>query len=378
MRLLLDKLGVSVEHLKCLDETFYEHNEEYQRIENILTSGEFNEIYTEISREIYAGGKRPRGKIKMARQMILGDVIEYIFTGRAYYFAVKSEENFKNFLKLILYCVNQILLFDTITVNPEIRKTYIEKLEGRIDIGILYEKEGDEKIAENLKDNHVVIWTDDWTKDIDLFIDSILPKTLGCPKELIVFAELIKLKKGIIIPLLLIQKIFGDMDPISPPDFLLVKNNKEIYGIEVGYKKEGQSREFSIRTSIPTFAVDLNNNMHNRCPKCGENILYCDLVIEAYSNGTLEQDVANRGGKFLCTECPNFNNGRCKFCNYYGWVEGIAFNRNPLEAKKSRHYHSSCVRDDSYTYRNNEVSIIEKHLNNFFAQIPEIDGIGNL
>ncbi len=157
MRLLLDKLGVSVEHLKCLDETFYEHNEEYQRIENILTSGEFNEIYTEISREIYAGGKRPRGKIKMARQMILGDVIEYIFTGRAYYFAVKSEENFKNFLKLILYCVNQILLFDTITVNPEIRKTYIEKLEGRIDIGILYEKEGDEKIAENLKDNHVVI-----------------------------------------------------------------------------------------------------------------------------------------------------------------------------------------------------------------------------
>lgn len=126
MKLLLDKLGVSVEHLKCLDETFRENSEEYQRIEDILTSSEFNEIYTEISREIYAGGKKPRGNIKLARQMILSDVIEYIFTGRAYYFAAKSEENFRNFLKLILYCVNQILLFDIITVNPAIRRAYIE------------------------------------------------------------------------------------------------------------------------------------------------------------------------------------------------------------------------------------------------------------
>jgi hypothetical protein len=41
----------------------------------------------------------------MSRQMILGDVIEYIFAGRAYYYAAKSESNLKNFLKLILYTV---------------------------------------------------------------------------------------------------------------------------------------------------------------------------------------------------------------------------------------------------------------------------------
>ena len=75
--------------------------------------------------------------------------------------------------------------------------------------------------------------------------------------------------------------------PNSSSRFFIIRKNKDIYGIEVGYKKELQSREFSIRTAIPTFAVDLKNNMHNRCPICGENILYCDPVIEAFSSGKL-------------------------------------------------------------------------------------------
>ena len=45
---------------------------------------------------------------------------------------------------------------------------------------------------------------------IDMFIDSLLPKTLGAPKELVVFAELIRLKIGIYYSLLLIQRIFGN------------------------------------------------------------------------------------------------------------------------------------------------------------------------
>lgn len=377
MKLLLEKLGISVEHLKCLDEVFRENNAEYRRIEDILTSEEFNEIYEEIAREIYAGGKKPRGNIKLSRQMILGDVIEYIITGRAYYYAAKSETKFGSYLKLILYCVNQILLFDIITINPGIRRAYIEKLEGRIPFDQLYEKEGDQETADNLKDSDVMIWMDNWSKDIDLFIDSILPKTLGCPKELIVFAELIRLKKGIIIPLLLIQRIFGESNPIAPPDFLIIKANKEIYGIEVGYAKEGQSREFSIRTSIPTFAVDLKNNMHNRCPKCGENILYCDPVIEAYSNGRLEEEIKNKGGKFYCNGCPNFNNGQCRFSNYYGVAITTRFNGEPCPTQ-DRHYHTNCVLNDYYTHYRKKVIINEKHMNDFFAQIPEIDGIETL
>lgn len=375
MKLLLEKLGISVEHLKCLDEVFYERHEEYRRIEKILNSDLFKLIYEEISRELYAGGKQPRGNLKLARQMILGDIIEYIFTGRAYYYAAKSENNFNNFLKLILYSVNQLLIYDSITVNSELRRIYLEKLEETIDDNILYEKPEDKELAEALKESGTVLNDTEWKK-YDLFVDSILPKTLGCPKELIVFAELLRLKKGIIIPLLLIQKLFGNKNPIAPPDFLLAKSNKELYGIEVGYAKEGQSREFSIRTSIPTFAVDLESNMHNRCPKCGEIILYCDPVIESYSNGTLDDKLEINSKRFLCYECPNFDNGSCKFSNYYGFREGVTFNGGD-DGQGLRHYHARCVLNDHYTYRSQQKNISD-HINEFFAQIPKIQGLENL
>jgi hypothetical protein len=369
MKLLLDKLNISVQHLKCLDDVFLNNHQEYKRINDILNSEEFSHIYEEISREIYAGGKQPRGNLKLARQMILGDVIEYIFTGRAYYYAAKSEENFKNFLKLIMYSVNQLLIYDSITVQPDIRKLYIEKLEEEIDLKILYEKDDDSELARNLKNSKTVLNDGNW-KQFDSLVDSILPKTLGCPKELVVFAELLRVKKGIIIPLLLIQRLFGNRNPIAPPDFLLAKGNKEIFGIEVGYAKEGQSREFSIQTSIPTFAVDLKNNMHNRCPKCGEIILYCDKVIESFSEGTLTS-------KLICKDCQNFDNGNCIFSNYYGKWKGTEFNGNSSE-QKERHYHAKCVKDDTYDYRQQSVRINDKHLEEFFAQIPQIQGLENL
>ena len=109
MQLLLKKLGISVDHLKCLDEVFRLHDIEYKRIDAILNSPPFKDIMLDIARSIYAGGKSaPQSRVKLNRQMILGDIIEYIFTGRAYYYAAKSEENFKNFLKLILYTVTLV------------------------------------------------------------------------------------------------------------------------------------------------------------------------------------------------------------------------------------------------------------------------------
>ena len=381
MKLLLEKLGISVDHLICLDSVFSEHHSEYQRINEILNSEEFHPMYLEISRQLYAGGKTaPNSRTKLNRQMILGDIIEYVFSGRAYYYAAKSEENLKNFYKLIFYSVNQILLYDTITVDPSIRKLYIEKLEQEIENDILYEKDGDNEIANKIKESEVKIWQDGWTNAIDDFVDSILPKTLGAPKELIVFAEFIRLQIGIVIPLLLIQRIFGNKNPIAPPDFLILKSNKEIYGIEVGYKKELQSREFSIRTSIPTFAIDLKNNMHNRCPKCGKNILYCDVVINNYANSAIQDTMTERNGqkRIFCNDCPLFDNGNCRFSNYYGWVEGVNFNGQPLESKADRHYHTYCVKDDTYLYRRESLNIFENHIEDFFAQIPEIEGIENL
>ena len=123
-----------------------EYNDEYRRVEDIFNSPPFCDIVSDISKELYAGGKQPRGSQILNRQMILGDIVEYIFTGRAYFFAAKSEENFKNFLKLILYCVNQLLIFDTITVNPDIRRRYIEKLEKPMKIQKFYDLTKKQKV----------------------------------------------------------------------------------------------------------------------------------------------------------------------------------------------------------------------------------------
>ena len=377
MKRLIDRLETSVKHLKVLDDVFYKNHTLYRSITNKLNSPPFLSVMEEIELQVYAGGKKTRGKgKKLARQMILGDLVQYIFTGRAFYYGTLSDQHLKNFLRLILNTVNQLLIFDSITVNHKIRTKYINSLERNISNTLLYEKPGDQNVANSLKSNTVKIEETGWNSDIDLFVDSILPKTLGNPKELIVFGELVRLKKGIIIPLLLIQRTFGIKDPIAPPDFLIIKPNKDIFGIEVGYAKEGQSREFTLRTSIPTLAVDLKNNMHNRCPKCGEIILYCDPVIDSYVDGTLNSKLDQTSGKFLCNSCPNFKNGNCIFSNYYGYVGINNFAGKPLK-QGNYHFHAACVLNDTFLYYN-KPKPISSLSNTFFAQIPEIQGLESL
>ncbi len=376
MELFIKRLGTSVEHLRCLDEVFRTHSPVYKQMEQNMLR-ELGTSIDKIGKELYAGGKQ-KGISAMNRQMILGDVIEYIFTGRAYYYAARSEENRKDFSVLVLYCVNQLLLLDTITIDPAIRRAYIEKLEEKIDPAILYEKAGDRELAAALKTSTVRIWETGWGI-YDTFVDSLLPKTLGCPKELVVFLELIRLKKGLIIPLLLIQRLFGGGKKMAPPDFLVLKRNKEMFGIEVGYAKEGQSREFSLQTSIPTFAVDLKNHMHNRCPKCGANILYCDSVIKKYAKGTL-WDELDENGRYRCgTECQNFNGTICTFANYYGKYRGPCFygHQTVGDDRKDMHYHASCVIGDTYVFNGRDRPIRE-HIEDFFCQIPEIEDVSSI
>jgi hypothetical protein len=178
----------------------------------------------------------------------------------------------------------------------------------------------------------------------------------------------------------LIQRLFGGNEAIAPPNFLLLSRNRESFGIEVGYAKEGQSREFSLRTSIPTFAVDLANHMHNRCPKCGENILYCDTVIKKYADGSLWQSL-DANGRFKCgSDCPNFNGTVCSFANYYGKYKGPCFYGSQKKGDEDRdmHYHATCVLDGVYEYRREKRKIWDYHHNEFFVQVPYIEGIESL
>ena len=49
-----------------------------------------------------------------------------------------------------------------------------------------------------------------------------------------------------------------------------------------------------------------------------------------------------------------------------------------LENFNNRHYHAACVKDKSYTYRKQQIGIYEEHTDDFFAQIPEIEGLINI
>lgn len=371
MKELLERLEYSVLQLKCLDEVFMKENLVYSQMHARMVEV-LGDDYAEFKRELYAGGKK---KGELQRQMILGDVIEYVFSGRAYYHAAKSRDKFRQFAALLLSCVNQLLILDSITVDPEVRTLYIESLEAKIDPVILYEKDGDRDLAAELKQSQVVYSVQDWDR-FDALVDSLLPKTLGTPKELVVFLELIRLNIGLVVPMLLTQRLFGDGDAIAPPDFLLLRKNKEIFGIELGYSKEGQSREFSIRTSIPTFGVDLSDHLHNRCPKCGKFILYCPSVIRWYSEEVLHSKL-NKDMKVHCSyKGAGALETICESAVYYGKYNGNCYygEQKPGDAEKFLHYHAKCVVGDSYFYRNRPKNISD-HVDEFYCQIPRIEGI---
>ena len=111
---------------------------------------------------------------------------------------------------------------------------------------------------------------------------------------------------GVIVPLLLTQKFIGLSTVVVPPDFLIISKNKDIYGIEVGIKKEIQSGSFSLQTNIPTATIDtINSRVSDRCPICKKWITFCDKIIEDYSNVNLE---LGKNAKVKCLEyCTIFS-----------------------------------------------------------------------
>jgi len=150
---------------------------------------------------------------------------------------------------------------------------------------------------------------------------------------------------GYIIPLLLIQRFIGYEKNIVPPDFLILTHDKNIYGIEVGIKKEIQSGSFALQTNIPTATLDtINSRNSDRCPACSKWIQFCPHVINNYADFTKE--INNIQVRCL-EECSIYSkedilNGICKYTKY---------SRNHATTKEythhefanSYHYHYCCV-----------------------------------
>ena len=126
MDIFLDALKKSVEHLEIIDEVFSQEKHPNQKVyleikERILklNSSDPDSTFTE---QLYVGGD--------GRQMILSDIIEYIFFGRGYYYASKPDpKQRKIFIELLLQTINLLCLIESLSAQPELRKQVLEKLE---------------------------------------------------------------------------------------------------------------------------------------------------------------------------------------------------------------------------------------------------------
>lgn len=366
MKRLLDSLSVAAKHLSTLDYVFRKNYPLYT-----LTSSKLEglALYDELRKEIYAGGKK-RGVYGYGRQMILGDLLQYIFTGRGYYFAVRGEEQREAFISIILYICNLLILMEDISVEVELRNAVLDMLEKRIGLA-LFEDDGQKTLYSELRKYEGLI-TPAEGKEYDDILDSMLPKRVGAIPELLVYAYLIRKNYGYVVPLLHSQRLMGNQGYIVPPDFLILRTKGEIFGIEVGRGKEQQIGSFSTVTSIPVFTAGIGSfdqPQPYRCGKCLRWIIYCDQVIKSCSRN----------------EEPDSEFIDCKQCSIYAGdmdaalanCPDIVYHGRALDyygQMKELRYHYNCVKDDT------EVSQVLQRARSpkLIAPLPWVSGLGYL
>lgn len=363
MQNVYDKTKKSILHLEILNDVFYDpvkhpdYVEIYDKLESLL-----NDHDKLFEKQLY-GSKE--------RQMILADIIEYIFNGRGYHFVTNAKKSkYKNhlseYIKMILYFVNLLMCYDSMTVDFESRRNFLERLESILPLDedtnlfhALMEYEG--KIA--LPDKYVDFdyFTDELIERYNLdnkdsakrklskYYDMLLPKTAGgLWHELLVYTFLIRYKLGYVIPLLLTQRfLHGGEKHLVPPDFLLLTDDKKIYGIEVGMKKEIQSGSFSLDSGIPTATINtIDSRSSDRCPICGKWILFCDQVINNYADLDFE---INKSEIRCLNDCEYYDendiiNGFCPFTKYSrNRAQTLEYTHHQFS--NGYHYHYKCVLD---------------------------------
>ena len=308
-----------------LDYHIYKQNNE--KLQQVLNKLDFDS-------QLYA---------KKGRQMILADFLEYIFLGRGYY-SMTSKENKENFIKAILYFVNLLMCYEVTTVSYTLRKKIMNEL------GITINEIRSEEYHDELKDFKKRVGLkkgeSEAPKYLDKYFDSLLPKTAGgLWHELLAYAFLLRNNFGYIIPLLLTQRLINLNGYIVPPDFLIITNDKRIYGIEVGTKKEIQSGSFSLQTAIPTATIDtINSRTSDRCPICKRWISFCPFIIKNYSNF----DISIKKPEIRCLEECNIYSkkeivkGKCSYAKYSREKARTIKYTNHKYAD-GLHYHYLCV-----------------------------------
>jgi len=191
-----DNIIKSIEHLKILHDTFSDegnfsdeedfniYNENYQKLEDIFSMPE-----VEMHQQLYN---------QKNRQMILADILEYIFISRGIFFITEGsrtpeakKEKRGLFIKAILYFVNLLMSYESMTVDDWLRAKYLEKI--KLDIPEV----GEEALYEDLYNFKGKVGLTQKESDADRklnrYFDKILPKTAGgLWHELLVFIFLLR------------------------------------------------------------------------------------------------------------------------------------------------------------------------------------------
>src|SRR3989338_7975191 len=138
MDTFLDSLKKAIIHLEVIDKVFSEsefpEKDIYLKIKDNLNSLNNKLPANKFSEELYVGGKKRNASNNQgyARQMILADLIEYIINGRGYFYAIRNKDAMKAYIRIILEIVNQLMVFDSLVVEVEVRKKLLEELKNKL------------------------------------------------------------------------------------------------------------------------------------------------------------------------------------------------------------------------------------------------------
>ncbi|MBN2463989.1 MAG: hypothetical protein JXB43_10385 [Dehalococcoidia bacterium] len=338
---LFDALTKSVSHLRALNSIFQQGSNfegedalDYLIYDSNLKSLKETIDQLDLDSQLYA---------RKERQMILADLIEYILIGRGYY-ALKSKEDRQKFIRLVLHFVNLLMCYEMMTVSDNIRRKFLDKVAR--DVKEIEREDYYTELQGFAGKVGLTAKETDAPKNLNKYFDSLLPKTAGgLWHELLVYVFLIRTDMGYVIPLLLSQRLIGREGSLIPPDFLVITYDKNLYGIEVGIKKEIQSGSFSLQSNIPTATIDtINSRSSDRCPICKRWIPFCELVIRNYSDFNKEID----GFEVRClAECDVYSkekilNGDCPYTKY-SRSQAPTLEHTHHEFADGLHYHYKCV-----------------------------------
>jgi hypothetical protein len=366
MKKLLGSLSIATKHISILDDVFRKNYPPYTVVSKKL---EGLPLYDDLRKEIYAGGKK-QGAYGYGRQMILGDSLQYIFTGRGYYFAVRGKEQRESFISMIMYVCNLLILMEDMSVEVRLLNIMLDAFK-EIIWSALFEDDEQQDSFNALRAYKGLV-TPEEGEEYDNIVDSMLPKRVGVIPELLVYVFLTRKNYGYVAPLLHSQRLIGNQGYIVPPDFLLLRSKGEIFGIEVGKGKEQQMGSFSTITSIPVFTTGIGSfeqPQPYRCGRCLRWIIYCDEVVRLCSRNEEPE------GEYVdCAKCSTYKGNmdealsKCPHVVYHGRALDY------YGRMKTLRYHYNCIRKDP------EVPKVLKRARTpkLMAPLPWVSGLGYL